>query len=57
MQVQALRWGDPLEEGTQTTPVFLPGESQGQRSLAVHRFAKSQTQLEQLCMHADTYNI
>ena len=25
---------DPLEEGMATTPVFLPGESQGQRSLA-----------------------
>ena len=25
---------DPLEEGMQPTPVFLPGESQGQRSLA-----------------------
>ena len=24
---------DPLEEGWQPTPVFLPGESQGQRSL------------------------
>ena len=33
MQVQALRWGDPLEEGTQTTPGFLSGEYQGQRSL------------------------
>ena len=25
---------DPLEEGGQPTPVFLPGESHGQRSLA-----------------------
>ena len=24
---------DPLEEGIQPTPVFLPGESHGQRSL------------------------
>ena len=24
---------DPLEEGKQPTPVFLPGESYGQRSL------------------------
>ena len=24
---------DPLEEGMATTPAFLPGESQGQRSL------------------------
>jgi len=26
--------GDPREEGMATTPVFLPGESHGQRSLA-----------------------
>ena len=27
-------WEDPLKEGMQPTPVFLPGESHGQRSLA-----------------------
>ena len=27
-------WEDPLEEGMTSTPVFLPGESYGQRSLA-----------------------
>ena len=26
--------GDPLEKGMAATPVFLPGESHGQRSLA-----------------------
>ena len=32
-QFQSLSWEDPLEEGTrQPTPVFLPGESHGQRS-------------------------
>ena len=37
----------------QPTPVFLPGESQGQRtrSATVHRVAKSQTRLKQLSMH------
>ena len=30
----ALGQEDPLEESTQLTPVFLPGESHGQRSLA-----------------------
>ena len=30
--VQSLGWEDPLEEGM-ATPVFLPGEFQGQRSL------------------------
>ena len=34
MQVQSLNQEDPLEEGWQPTPVFLPGESHGQRSLA-----------------------
>ena len=32
--VRSLCWEDPLEEGMQPTPVFLPGESHGQRSLA-----------------------
>ena len=29
----SLCWDDPLEEETQPTPVFLPGELHGQRSL------------------------
>ena len=33
-QVRALGWEDPLEKGMATTPVFLPGESHGQRNLA-----------------------
>ena len=33
MQVQSLGREDPLEEAWQPTPVFLPGESHGQRSL------------------------
>ena len=28
------KWEDPLSEGWQLTPVLLPGESHGQRSLA-----------------------
>ena len=31
-QVQSLSWEDPLEKGMQPTPVFLPGDSHGQRS-------------------------
>ena len=31
--VQALTQEDPLEEGMQPTPVFLAGESHGQRSV------------------------
>jgi len=32
-QVQSLGQEDPLEEEMAPTPVFLPGESHGQRSL------------------------
>ena len=32
-QIQSLGWEDPLEEARQPTPVFLPGQSHGQRSL------------------------
>ena len=31
--IQSLGWEDPLEKGMEPTPVFLPGESHGQRSL------------------------
>ena len=31
--VQSLDWEDPLEEEITTTPIFLPGKSDGQRSL------------------------
>ena len=34
MWVQSLGREDPLEKGMEPPPVFLPGESQGQRSLA-----------------------
>ena len=34
MRVQSLGQEDPLEEETAPTPVFLPGEFHGQRSLA-----------------------
>ena len=33
-QVRSLSREDPLEEAWHPTPVFLPGESHGQRSLA-----------------------
>ena len=34
MQIPSLGQEDPLEREMATPPVFLPGESQGQRSLA-----------------------
>ena len=44
----------PGEGHDKPTPVFLPGESHGQRNLeaAVHRVAKSRTQLKWLSTHA-----
>ena len=33
MRVRPPGWKDPLEEAWQPTPVFLSGESHGQRSL------------------------
>ena len=36
MWVRSLGQEDPLEESMHPTPVFFPGESHGQRSLAGH---------------------
>ena len=47
--VQSLSWEDPLEEGMQPTPVFLPGESPWTEELGgatVHGVAKSWTRLK-----------
>ena len=45
MQVRSLDRRDPLEEGTATHPVFLPGESldRGAWWATVHRVAESDT--------------
>ena len=37
MQVQSLGLEDPLGKAQQSTPVFLPGETHGQRSLGSWR--------------------
>ena len=34
MRAQSLGYDDPLDKEWETTPVFLPGKSHGQRSLA-----------------------
>ena len=47
-RVRSLGWEDPLEETWPPTPVFLTGESHGQRSpvsYIIHGVAKSWTQL------------
>ena len=44
----------PWRKAWQPTPVFLPGESHGQRSLVgyIHSLTKSWTRLKRLSMHA-----
>ena len=50
--VRYLGWEDPLEKEMATTPVFLPGESHGQRSLAGYspRGCKESDTTEQLSL-------
>ena len=43
----------PWRRAWQPTPVFLPGESHGQRSLGATVLAKSRTELKQLSMRTD----
>ena len=53
MRVQSLGWEDPLEEGMGTHPVFLPGESHGQRNLVGYSpWGCKEAQLKGLRMHA-----
>jgi len=40
--VQSLGQENPLEKGMAVTPVFLPGEFHGQRSLASYKSMESQ---------------
>ena len=46
-RIRSLDQEEPLEQGMVPTPVFLPGEFQGQRSLegCVHGVAEGRTQL------------
>ena len=52
--VPSLGREDPLEEGMATSPVFLPGESHGQREPGALQSTGSQSQirLKQLSTHA-----
>ena len=49
-RVQSQDWEDPLEKEMQPTPVFLPGESHGQRSLVGYspKGCKGRTRLKRL---------
>ena len=50
-RVQSLGWEDPLEKEWQPTPVFLPGEFHGQRSLGtVCGVTQSWTRLSDLTL-------
>ena len=51
MRVQSLGQEDLWRRAWQPTPVFLSGESHGQKAM-VHRTTKSWTHLKQLSMHA-----
>ena len=42
----------PWRKAWQPIPVFLPGESYGQRNLAAHGVIQSQTRLKRLSTHA-----
>ena len=55
-QVRSLGREDPLEEEMDPTPVILPGESHGPRSLAGYspQEAKSWTRLKELSTHIHT---
>ena len=50
---RSLGWEDPLEEERATTPVFLPGKFNGQRSFAGHspRSYKESNMTEHACIH------
>ena len=58
--VGSLGWEDPLEKGMPPTPVFLPGKSHGQRSLAgsiVHGVTESDmTEGRTLSLHSASWN-
>ena len=50
MLVRSLGWEDPLEEGMESTLVFLPTDRRVWRAM-VHEVAKSLTQLKRLSKH------
>ena len=53
MPVRSLGWEDPLEEGMAPTPIFLPGESHGQRGLVGYSLwgHKESSTTESLSIH------
>ena len=55
MQVQSVGWDDTLEKEMQATPVFLPAESHGQRSLEGHGpWGCRESDMTEVAEHAHT---
>ena len=55
MPVRSLDWKDPLKRKWQPTPVFLPGKSHGQRSLAGYSPWGRKESDTTLCLNTDTH--
>ena len=56
MPGRSLGWEDPLEEGMAPTPVFLPGESHGQRSVAGYSpWGRKESDMTEVTQHAAHY--
>ena len=56
MPVRSLGWEDPLEEGMAPTPIFLPGESHGQRSVAGYSpWGRKESDMTEATQHAAHY--
>ena len=56
MQVQSLGWEDPWRRAWQPTPVFFPGESNGQRSLEGYsQQGRKELDMTEVTEHARTH--
>jgi len=53
-QIRSLGWEDPLRRPWRPTPVLMPGEFCGQRSLAGYSVTESQARMKRLSMHTHT---
>ena len=57
MQVRSLGWGDPLEEGMATPPVFLPGEPGGREPRGYSPYGGKESDVTEATGHAYTSTI
>ena len=57
-RVKSLGQEDPLEKGMESTPVFLPGESHGQRSLAGYSlWGRKESDMTECLRHTNTQSL